>query len=106
MRGTGPFVFAQVTNGIGVQEIANELIAAKIRRGIDRGEFRRVDPILAARFMSSTTITHSTWCARRNVFKLLTDVTDEQVFESLSDFFFHAIRATPSATAAESVSTQ
>ena len=85
---------------------ANELIAAKIRRGIERGDFRRVDPILAARFMSSTTITHSTWCARRNVFKLLTDVTDEQVFESLSDFFFHAIRATPTAAGAESVSTQ
>ena len=85
---------------------ANELIAAKIRRGIDRGDFRRVDPILAARFMSSTTITHSTWCARRHVFKLLTDVTDEQVFESLSDFFFHAIRATPAANAVESVSTQ
>ena len=26
MRGSGPFVFAQVTNGIGVQEIANELV--------------------------------------------------------------------------------
>jgi urease accessory protein len=27
MRGSGPFIFAQVTNGIGVQEIANALIA-------------------------------------------------------------------------------
>jgi urease accessory protein len=27
MRGSGPFIFAQVTNGIGVQEIANQLIA-------------------------------------------------------------------------------
>jgi AcrR family transcriptional regulator len=84
---------------------ANELLAGMIRRGIERGDFRRVDPVLAARFMSSTTITHSTWCARRNVFKLLTDVTDEQVFEGLSDFFFHAIRATPENTA-ESVSSQ
>jgi len=83
---------------------ANELLAGMIRRGIDRGDFRRVDPVLAARFMSSTTITHSTWCARRHVFKLLTDVTDEQVFEGLSDFFFHAIRATPAANAAESAS--
>jgi TetR/AcrR family transcriptional regulator len=74
---------------------ANRLIAGMIRRGIDKGEFRRVDPILAARFMSSTTITQSTWCARRHLFKLLTDVTDEQVFEGISDFFFHAIRATP-----------
>jgi AcrR family transcriptional regulator len=74
---------------------ATQLLAGMIRRGIDRGDFRRVDPILAARFMSSTAMTHSTWCARRHLFKLLTDVTDEQVFEQMSDFFFHAIRATP-----------
>jgi len=74
-----------------------QLLAGMIRRAIERGDFRRVDPILAARFMSSTVMTHSTWCARRHVFKLLTDVTDEQVFEQLSDFFFHAMRATPAA---------
>ncbi len=83
---------------------ANELLAGVIRRGIDRGDFRPVDPVLAARFIASTTITHSTWCARRHVFKLLTDVTDEQVFEGLFDLFFHAIRATPTANAAESAS--
>ena len=27
MRGSGPFIFAQVTNGIGVQEIASALVA-------------------------------------------------------------------------------
>jgi len=85
---------------------ANELLAGMIRRGIDRGDFRRVDPVLAARFMASTTITHSTWCARRHLFKLLTDVTDEQVFEGLSDFFFHAIRATPVPNTAESAPSQ
>jgi urease accessory protein len=26
MRGSGPFLFAQVTNGIGVREIADELL--------------------------------------------------------------------------------
>jgi AcrR family transcriptional regulator len=76
---------------------ANQLMAGMIARGIESGAFRRIDPILAARFMSSTSMTHSTWCARRHVFKLLTDVTDEQVFEGISDLFFHAIRATPSA---------
>ena len=76
---------------------ANQLLAGVIQRGIDRGIFRRVDPILAARFMASTAITHSTWCARRHLFNLLTDVTDEQVFEQLLDFCFHAIRTTPTA---------
>jgi AcrR family transcriptional regulator len=74
---------------------ANQLLAGMIRRGIQRGDFRQVDPVLAAGFMSSTAITHSTWCARRHVYKLLTDVTDEQVFEQLLDFIFHAIRVTP-----------
>jgi AcrR family transcriptional regulator len=85
---------------------ANELLAGMIRRGIDRGDFRRVDPFIAARFMSSTTITHSTWCARRHVFKLLTDLTDEQVFEGIFDLCFHAIRATPVTTPTESTSSQ
>src|SRR5688572_26213010 len=40
-----------------------QLLAGMIRRAIDRGDFRRVDPILAARFMWSTVMTHSTWCA-------------------------------------------
>lgn len=74
---------------------ANRLLADVIQRGIDRGIFRPVDPILAARFMASTAITHSTWCARRRLFNMFTDVTDEQVFEQLLDFSFHAIRTTP-----------
>jgi len=78
---------------------STQLLAGMIRRGIDRGDFRRVDPVLAARFMASTALTHSTWCAKRHVFKLLTDVTDEQVFEQLSDFLFHAINATPASAA-------
>jgi AcrR family transcriptional regulator len=73
----------------------NRVLADVIQRGIDRGIFRRVDPILSARLMASTAITHSTWCARRNLFNMLTDVTDEQVFDQLLDFFFHAIRTTP-----------
>jgi AcrR family transcriptional regulator len=85
---------------------STQLLAGMIRRGIDRGDFRSVDPVLAARFLSSTTMTHSTWCARRNVFKLLTDVTDEQVFEQISDFFFHAIRATPAASVPVTPSTK
>jgi hypothetical protein len=28
MRGTGPFVFARITNGVGLREIAEHLLAA------------------------------------------------------------------------------
>ena len=74
---------------------ATQILAGLIRRGIERGDFRAVDPILAARFLSSTSITQSNWCTKRHLFKLLTDTTDEQVFEQMVDFFIHAIRATP-----------
>ena len=74
---------------------ATQLLADMIRRGIERGDFRPVDPVLAARFVASTAIAQSTWCARRHLYKLLMDTTDEQVFEQLFDFFIHAIRAQP-----------
>lgn len=74
---------------------STELLADMVRRGIDAGQFRRVDPVLAARFISSSAITHSTWCARRHAFKLLAGMSDDEVFEQLADFFFHAIRAMP-----------
>jgi AcrR family transcriptional regulator len=70
-----------------------ELIAGIIRRGIARGEFREVDAVLAARTLSSMVMTHAGWCERRALFQVLTDVTDEQVFQQLHDFFFRAIRA-------------
>jgi AcrR family transcriptional regulator len=75
-----------------------ELLGGLIRRGIEAGEFRAVDPYLAARTLSSMFITHASWCEYRHLFQHLTDVSDDQVFAQLSDFFVHAISARPAAS--------
>jgi AcrR family transcriptional regulator len=73
---------------------ASDLIAGIIRRGIEAGEFRPMDPRLAARTLSALIVTHATWCERRALFQIFVDATDEQVFSQVHDFFFHAIRST------------
>ena len=72
---------------------SNEILAAIVQRGIDRGEFRHVDPLLAARALSAMVITHATWCGKRQLFQILTDVSDEVILEHMLDFALHAIVA-------------
>lgn len=78
---------------------ATELLATVIRRGIDAGVFRDVEPRLAARTLCSMLITQAMWCERRTLFHVLTDVTDEQVLEQITDLFFHALRREPAPAA-------
>lgn len=66
------------------------LVSGIIARGVERGEFRNVDPQLAARMFSSIWMSHSTWCARREFFKTLG--SDEQVLVEMLDFFLYALR--------------
>jgi AcrR family transcriptional regulator len=73
----------------------NEILGAVIRRGIETGEFREVDPLLAARALSAMVITHATWCGKRQLFQILTDVSDDVIFEHMLDFALHAIVAHP-----------
>jgi len=66
------------------------LVSGIIARGVERGEFRNVDPQLAARMFSSIWMSHSTWCARREFFKTLG--SDEQVLVEMLDFYLYALR--------------
>ncbi len=66
------------------------LVAGIIARGVDRGEFRDIDPQLAARMFSSIWMSHSTWCARREFFKTLG--SDEQVLDEMLEFYLYALR--------------
>ena len=66
------------------------LVSGIIARGVERGEFRDVDPQLAARMFSSIWMSHSTWCARREFFKTLG--SDEQVLEEMLEFYLYALR--------------
>lgn len=66
------------------------LVSGIIARGVERGEFRALDPQMAARMFSSIWMTHSTWCARREFFKTLG--SDEQVLDEMLEFYLYALR--------------
>ncbi len=66
------------------------LVSGVIAGGVARGEFREVDPQIAARMFSSIWMTHSTWCARREFFKTLG--SNEQVLDEMLEFYLFALR--------------
>ncbi len=68
------------------------LIAAIIARGIDTGEFRRVDPLVAARMLTAPFVMHGLWCTHRECFASVATKSDEQILDELTQFYLHAIR--------------
>lgn len=68
------------------------VIASIIKRGVLRGEFREIDPDIAARMLQALTIKHTTWCASKMFFPSLAAQTDDEVRDQIVDFFLHALR--------------
>jgi AcrR family transcriptional regulator len=68
------------------------VISRLIARGIERGEFRSLDPDVAARMLSAIGASHSIWCTRRNFFPSLTEASDEELGAQILDFYLHALR--------------
>lgn len=68
------------------------LVAAIIERGIARGEFRPLDPMLAARMYSAVWISHANWAAMPDLHPTLG--SDEQVVHEMLDFYLSALRPT------------
>jgi AcrR family transcriptional regulator len=68
------------------------LIGRVIARGTARGEFRAIEPEVAARMLSALALSHSIWCARRNLFPSLQDTNDETLRDQVFDFYLHALR--------------
>lgn len=81
---------------------SQRLIAGIVRRGIESGEFREVDPFVAARMLSATFVMHGLWSSHRECFTDIARKSDEQILPELIDFYMHAIRrpqtAAPSST--------
>ena len=69
----------------------HRLIAAIIRRGIDQGEFREVDPLVAARMLSAPFVMHGIWCRHREAFPWMENKTDDDVLEDLIRFNLDAL---------------
>ncbi|MEO7042836.1 MAG: TetR/AcrR family transcriptional regulator [Gemmatimonadaceae bacterium] len=70
-----------------------KLIAGIISRGIETGEFRSTDPIVAGRMLISLFTTSAMWCCKRQFFPSLQARSDEQVYDELVDFYLSALRA-------------
>lgn len=70
----------------------HRLIAAIIKRGIDQGEFREVDPAVTARMLSAPFVMHGIWCRHSDAFTWMKKKSDDDVLEELVKFNLDAIR--------------
>jgi AcrR family transcriptional regulator len=72
---------------------SHRLLTSIIARGVETGEFRKVDPLVASRMLSGALVIHGLWCTHRKSFAPLADRTDDQVLDELIQFYLHAIQA-------------
>jgi AcrR family transcriptional regulator len=63
--------------------------------GMTTGEFRRMDPLVAARMLGPMLTMHALWCNHRDLFSSVAGRTDDEVREELLGFYLHAIRSGP-----------
>ncbi len=70
------------------------LIASIIARGTAAGEFREIDPFVAARMLAAPFVMHGLWCGHRECFSSVAKKTDDQILDELMQFYFHAIKPT------------
>ena len=73
----------------------HRLIATIVKRGIDQGEFREVDPLVAARMLSAPFVMHGIWCRHRDAFTWMNRKSDADVLEDLIEFNLAAICIKP-----------
>ncbi len=76
-----------------VIERVQRLVRAILERGMDAGTFRRMDPLVAARMLSSLFVMHALWFHQRNTFKSFASIPDDVLFAQVRDFFFAALRS-------------
>jgi AcrR family transcriptional regulator len=68
-----------------------KLMAGIISRGIDAGEFREIDPMVAARMLAAIIVMNGIWRDEHTGVPLLAHKSDEEVFSELAHFYLHAI---------------
>jgi AcrR family transcriptional regulator len=86
---------------------AHSLLGGIIRRGVASGEFRAVEPAVAARMMSSMFISQALWCGNREVFKQAGFPADDAlVLAQITDFVLHALDAPASPPGSDPTSTR
>jgi AcrR family transcriptional regulator len=80
------------------------LLAGILERGMSRGEFRRMDPIVAARMLGPLVLMHALWCNHPDLFKATALKSKEEVLNEVLSFYLHAIRRSPADEPALNVS--
>jgi len=70
----------------------HRLVADIVQRGVASGEFRAVEPLVAARMLSSAVISHANWMGRHSIFAAFTPRTTDEALDQITEFFLHALR--------------
>src|SRR4051812_40844541 len=73
----------------------HRLLAAIVSRGIELGEFRDVDPLVAARMLSAPFVMHGIWCRHRDAFTWIGKKSDEDVFAELMSYTLSTLCTLP-----------
>jgi AcrR family transcriptional regulator len=77
-----------------------KLLSGIIRRGVETGEFREIDPMIAARMLVALTIMNGIWRDKHTGVPLLCHKKDEDIFRELAHFYLHSL-TTPEAASAQ-----
>ena len=84
------------------QEVAArgmKLLSGIIRQGVDAGEFREIDPVIAARMLVALMVMNGIWRDQRTGVPLLCHMKDEDVFQEVAQFYLHSLTAVGGACA-------
>jgi len=76
-----------------------KLLSGIIRRGVDMGEFREIDPLIAARMLVALIVMNGIWRDEHTGVPLFAHKSDDEVFRELAEFYLHSITATEGAFA-------
>jgi TetR/AcrR family transcriptional regulator len=76
-----------------------KLLSGIIHHGTETGEFREIDPMVAARMLVALIVMNGIWRDEHTGVPLLADESDEEVFRELAQFYLHSIAATEGAFA-------
>jgi TetR/AcrR family transcriptional regulator len=75
-----------------------KLLSGIIRQGVETGEFREIDPMIAARMLVAITVQNGIWRDEHTGVPLLCHKKDEEVFQELAQFYLHSITPFASCT--------
>src|SRR5207248_3078430 len=75
------------------REVLRQTIGSgRLERGIERGEFRRVDTAATARIFAALFVAQALWACKPAIAQSVDAATPEQIFDQLCDFVLHALR--------------